>query len=303
MLFLALLLCNCWLSEAGSPEAWSDPTVSFNITKFQGLLTSQALCRSLVYRLVTETTMDLAARELREGAPHGTLVLTEEMTKGRGRTGGKWISRKDGNLYLTLLLRAAGELNLNGWRRAQANFATPLAVAEAIRDVDPKLNPMIRWPRAVEIEGRKVSGSLIEVHEESGVEHFAVGIGVNVNADFCSNTTFSQDVTSLRCMSDGALDREQLLARLCDGLDKYLRMRSPDELKSQYLSFPSVTAKNNSVSLHNKTTKQQIGDGVVVDITLDMNLIIAAANGSRHELSEKGDITVFPRGRSYKTEL
>ena len=173
---------------------------------------------------MTTTTMELAARELREGAPHGTLVMAEEMTNGRGRTkqclavfrlsfgffcvffrtctsgssAGKWISPKDGNLYITLVLRAAGIPGWNGHRRSQANFAAPLAVAMAIKDVAPDLHPMIRRPPAVEIDGRKVSGSLIEGHGEDGLEHLALGVGVNVNASFCENSTFSQDVTSLK---------------------------------------------------------------------------------------------------------
>ena len=50
----------------------------------------------------------------------------------------------------------------------------------------------LRWPLSVEVDYQKVSGSLIEIHEEDGLEHYAVGIGVNVNADFCENETFSR---------------------------------------------------------------------------------------------------------------
>ena len=282
--------------------AWSDST-SFNLTRFQSLINSRAMCRSFVYRPVTATTMDLAARELQEGAPHGTVVLAEEMTKGRGRTG-KWISPKEGNLYLTLLLRAGGEPHGNGDRRLQANFAAPLSVAEAIKDVEPKLNVRIRWPQSVEVENYKVSGSLVEVHrdDKDGLEHYAIGIGVNVNADFCTNQTFSQDVTSLRCVGEKLLDREQLLGKICDGLDEYL-LTTPSELKRKYLAWPSVTAMNSEVSLHDKTTKQHLVDGVVKDLTPAMNLLIQVTNGSQIEVSTEGMVSVMPRGRAYQTEL
>ena len=42
-------------------------SIPFNISKFQKQLETELLCRSLVYRLVTPTTMDLAKRELAEG--------------------------------------------------------------------------------------------------------------------------------------------------------------------------------------------------------------------------------------------
>lgn len=83
-------------------------SIPFNISKFQKQLETELLCRSLVYRLVTPTTMDLAKRELAEGAPHGTVVLAEEMTSGRGRAGSKWISPDEGNLYVTIIFRSVG---------------------------------------------------------------------------------------------------------------------------------------------------------------------------------------------------
>ncbi|CAE7904786.1 birA, partial [Symbiodinium microadriaticum] len=255
-----------------------------------------------ILQKVTPTTMELAARELGEGAPHGTIILAEEMTQGRGRTGGRWISPKDGNLYVTLILRSAREPSLNAYRRSQANFATPLAVARAVKGIEPTLNPMIRWPRAVEIGGHKVSGSLIEVHDEEGVEHYAVGIGINVNAEFCNNETFSQNVTSLRCASQKVIDREQLLAEVCGNLDELLEM-SPDDLQKQYLRWPSVTELDSEVSLLNKTSKQPIVDGKVHGITPAMDLVVQADNGSQIEVSEVGAITVFPKGRRYRAEL
>jgi BirA family biotin operon repressor/biotin-[acetyl-CoA-carboxylase] ligase len=53
---------------------------SFNPAAFQSALATASLGRYLVYREVLHSTMDLAAREAKEGAPHGTLVFAEEQT-------------------------------------------------------------------------------------------------------------------------------------------------------------------------------------------------------------------------------
>lgn len=63
-----------------------------------------------------------------------------------------------------------------------------------------KLKAMIRWPRTIEVDAAKVSGSLIEAHKSENGQDFALGIGINVNADFCSNSSFAQEVTSMRCL-------------------------------------------------------------------------------------------------------
>lgn len=39
---------------------------------------------------------------------------------------------------------------------------------------------MIRWPRTIEVDAAKVSGSLIEAHKSETGQDFALGIGINV---------------------------------------------------------------------------------------------------------------------------
>ncbi|MGE5596819.1 MAG: hypothetical protein ACM3S1_12405, partial [Hyphomicrobiales bacterium] len=59
----------------------------FHAARFQDALRTTAIGRFLTYRLRTGSTMDLARTEAADGAPHGTLVLAEEQTAGRGRKG------------------------------------------------------------------------------------------------------------------------------------------------------------------------------------------------------------------------
>jgi BirA family biotin operon repressor/biotin-[acetyl-CoA-carboxylase] ligase len=56
-------------------------------------------------RPTTPSTMSVGMRELQEGAPHGTLVLAEAQTEGRGRGGRSWQSNPAGNLYFSLVVR------------------------------------------------------------------------------------------------------------------------------------------------------------------------------------------------------
>lgn len=305
--YLAVLMMCVGMASAA--PLWQSPAATLNISKFQQYLgNTQSLCRPLVYRFLTNSTMDLARREFREGAPHGTLVLAEEQSAGRGRAGSKWRSPSEGNLYFTILLRSEGDSSRNEERRAQISFATPLAIARAIKTVEPELEPLIRWPRAVEIYGSKVSGSLIEGHmmEEAGDsnEHFALGIGVNVNGEICTNASFSQDVTSLRCLTHRLVDREWLLAEVCHRLETYLSNYQTVEIKQEYLSWASSTAALGAgISIWDKTNKSHITDGSVSDIASDMSLVVQTKNGSTFNISENGVIVVFPKGRGYKVEL
>ena len=52
-----------------------------------------------------DSTNTWGKRLAEEGAPHGTLVVADEQTQGRGRRGRSWQSPKGTNISMTLILR------------------------------------------------------------------------------------------------------------------------------------------------------------------------------------------------------
>ena len=117
-----------------------------------------------VHRRVTGST-SVDARELASaGAPHGTLVTAAEQREGRGRQGRRWIAPPGGAVLCSLVLREPPAL-------------LPLAAGVAVAElVGPQAT--IKWPNDVLLDGRKVSGILVDGRPQ---ECWAVlGIGVNV---------------------------------------------------------------------------------------------------------------------------
>ena len=110
------------------------------------------------------------ARELAEGgAPHGTIVTSDEQTAGRGRQGRSWLAPAGTALLMSLLVRDhAG---------APAPLAAAVAVCEAC-EATTAARCAIKWPNDVLIERRKVAGILVEARPEAGWA--VIGIGVNV---------------------------------------------------------------------------------------------------------------------------
>jgi BirA family biotin operon repressor/biotin-[acetyl-CoA-carboxylase] ligase len=106
------------------------------------------------------------ARELAaEGAAHGTLVTADEQTAGRGRQGRGWVTPPGVAIAASLILREFDEL-------------LPLRAGLAVADVaGPRA--LVKWPNDVWIEGKKVSGVLVEARDDWAV----LGIGVNVALD------------------------------------------------------------------------------------------------------------------------
>ncbi|URN06856.1 biotin--[acetyl-CoA-carboxylase] ligase [Actinomadura madurae] len=140
-------------------------------------------------RVVAETgstNADLAVRA-REGAPEGTVLVTELQTAGRGRLGRVWSAPARSGLAFSVLLRPRVPVPLLGW----ASLLTGVAVATAVRRMtawsqtgegflgdggDVAVDARLKWPNDVIVEDRKLAGILVEKVEDGLV----VGVGLNV---------------------------------------------------------------------------------------------------------------------------
>jgi BirA family biotin operon repressor/biotin-[acetyl-CoA-carboxylase] ligase len=140
-------------------------------------------------RVVDETgstNADLAARA-RDGAPEGTVLVTELQTAGRGRQGRTWTAPARSGLAFSMLLRPAVPVPRLGW----ASLLTGVAVATAIRRMtawsqtgdrflgdkeDVAVDARLKWPNDVLVGDRKLAGILVEKIEDGLV----VGVGLNV---------------------------------------------------------------------------------------------------------------------------
>jgi BirA family biotin operon repressor/biotin-[acetyl-CoA-carboxylase] ligase len=120
------------------------------------------------------STNDVAQAWARQGAPHGSIVIAERQTRGRGRLGRTWQS-SGGSLYFSAILRPALPLQ----KLPPLTLAAGIALAEAVASFgyDCKL----KWPNDLLLDQKKLGGILTESATQGGrLEHVIVGIGVNL---------------------------------------------------------------------------------------------------------------------------
>ncbi|WP_262403400.1 biotin--[acetyl-CoA-carboxylase] ligase [Actinomadura sp. CNU-125] len=136
-------------------------------------------------RVVQETgstNADLAALA-REGAPEGTVLVTELQTAGRGRLGRPWSAPSRSGLMFSMLVRPGVPVERLGW----LPLLTGVAVATAVRrmtawshEIDPAedaaVDVRLKWPNDLLVGDRKLAGILAEKIEDGLV----VGVGLNV---------------------------------------------------------------------------------------------------------------------------
>jgi len=122
------------------------------------------------------STMDEARLLRAEMAPHGSVVISDHQSAGRGRiTGRSWESNAAENLLCTLILRYRGISDIP----PALSLRTGVAIAQALEDLYPsiKAHISIKWPNDLLINGRKVGGILTE----SDGQNVYIGIGLNIN--------------------------------------------------------------------------------------------------------------------------
>lgn len=215
--------------------------------------------RALCYRSLP-STMEIARQVAREGAPEGTLVLTEGQTAGKGRQGRGWVS-PPGNIALTIVLRPTlAEL-------PSLNMVASLAVLRAVARTTG-LKPSIKWPNDILLGGRKLCGILVdsEVMGEE-VSFSLLGIGLNVNLDPAHYPEISHIATSLSQELGGEVPRLPVLQALlqeAEGL--YLRLLRGESLLEEWRRHlgtlgQRVAILQRGVVLHEGTAQDVAKDG------------------------------------------
>jgi BirA family biotin operon repressor/biotin-[acetyl-CoA-carboxylase] ligase len=153
------------------------------------------------------------------GAPEGSVFLAEEQTAGRGRGSHRWHSARSLGIHCSVILRPP----LPPSEVLILSLAAGLAVQDAVRQIDSKVEPDLKWPNDLLINGKKFCGILAEMNAEAmRVRYVVVGIGINVN-----QTQFPNDLqstaTSLRLATGTDWSRVELCAALLKSLDHEYR--------------------------------------------------------------------------------
>jgi len=113
------------------------------------------------------STQDLAHDLINRHEISGkTVIVAQTQTAGRGRYNRTWVS-KPGNLYVSFIYKIQE-------RDPKLSYAVAVAVAETLLSFG--LKPQIKWPNDVLIDGKKISGILIEY----SLSFVIVGIGINI---------------------------------------------------------------------------------------------------------------------------
>lgn len=159
-----------------------------------------------------------------DGAPHGSVVVAESQTAGKGRLGRTWVAPPRSGLFLSILLRPEVSAARWGWLPLLAGVAAQAAIAKVA-----ELDVSLKWPNDLILAepsdgasgavpdsgygvGRKLGGILAEQGGTASQPCVVIGIGINVTLR--ADELPAPHATSLLLAGAKVTDRDTLLRAL-----------------------------------------------------------------------------------------
>jgi len=187
-----------------------------------------------IHHRVTDSTNQRAKELADAGAPHGTVVTSDEQTAGRGRQGRTWVAPPGAGVLMSVVVC---DLDESG---ALLPLATAVAVCEAAEAVAP-VSCAIKWPNDVWVEGRKLSGILVEGRLAAGWA--VVGVGLNVRTRAHEFPAELRDTATSLAASGGDASVSGTLDALLVALDR--RLAAPaDEILAAWSERDALLGRN-----------------------------------------------------------
>ena len=228
-----------------------------------------------------DSTNDYAKKKAKE-LVDGSVIISLEQVKGKGRRGRSFHSGKGDGIYLSIILKP-------GFEPTKAPFITSIAGAALVNTFNKfNIQTKIKWPNDVLINSKKVAGILTEMSADMEfIEYIVLGVGINVSGlefpNELKNIATSlklegYDVKKLNIIWQFVYEFELLY-------NLYLN-ENTSEVVNILRNNSSVIGKQINVHYMN-----EIESAIAVDINNQGALIIKTQEGEVKELSS-GEISI-----------
>lgn len=201
--------------------------------ELQSMLHTKWIGAGLEYFDVTDSTNIRARKLAEEGAPHGTLVVADRQTAGKGRRGKGWVSPGGTGIWMSLVLRPS----MAPMNASMLTLVAGLSVVKGVKD-STGLDAMIKWPNDAVLNGKKICGILTEMSTEVECIRYVIpGIGINVNVDDFP-AEIAATATSLKLEAGESIRRSPVIAAVAESFEYYygifMETRDMSGLKEAY---------------------------------------------------------------------
>jgi BirA family biotin operon repressor/biotin-[acetyl-CoA-carboxylase] ligase len=267
----------------------SSPDI-LTLEELETYLTTSTIGRTMHHFNSIESTNSKAKQLADLGESHGTLVISEEQTKGRGRLGRSWVSPKYKGIWMSIILRP----DLNPIDAVKLTQTAAAAVVMSAKDLG--IETYVKWPNDIVINHKKVCGILTEMNAElTRINYVVVGIGINVNideAEFCDE--IKDIATSLKIQTKQTVNRQKLTAGILNNFENlYNKFINNNDFKSSI-----DICRENSALIGNEIMvigREKNIPAKALDIDEEGRLLVQYEDGKEEKLIS-GEVSIRGKG-------
>ena len=182
----------------------------FSKELYQTHLKTKFLGRGMKYLSQTNSTNEDAWQYFRDGSPEGTLVITDNQQRGKGRRQNKWVSTNGKSLTFSFILQP--ELPLE--KLGLLPLLTGVSIVKAIQS-ETSIQTGLKWPNDIMLNEKKMGGILIESKPSQNRLGVVVGVGLNINESITDfPESLSKQSSSLSMHTGEKYSRERILSAI-----------------------------------------------------------------------------------------
>lgn len=236
------------------------------------------------HKLVSSTN-DVAKSLALDGANHGTVIISEEQSAGKGRLGRVFYSPANTGIYMSIILRP----KLTAMDSVLITTSASVAICNAIQKVTG-IECEIKWINDIYLNGKKVGGILTEAStnfENGTIDYLILGIGINFNSP---KDNFPEDIKNIAASlfnnNNDTINRNMLCAEIINNILNMIPKLKNYDFISEY--------KKRSIILNNEIMYISAGvssTGKAIDINNDGSLVVKDNDGSIKILNS-GEVTI-----------
>jgi BirA family biotin operon repressor/biotin-[acetyl-CoA-carboxylase] ligase len=171
----------------------------------------------------------------------------------------------------------------------QLTMLCSLAAADTVTDVTG-LQPDLKWPNDLLLNGKKLAGVLTELGFQGGrLDWVVVGVGLNVNIDFAtqSDRSLSNTATSLMMALGRTVSRLDLLQHYLVGVEaRYEALRAGSSPHREWARRLVTLGQSVTVTAPNDTYQ-----GIAESVDETGTLLLRQSNGQLKRILA-GDVTL-----------
>ena len=190
-------------------------------------LRTKELGKKIEYYNRLDSTNEEAWDLLDEGYQHGSIIITENQTRGKGRQSKSWSTVAGKSLAFTLILDKEYSNSFFSF----ISLAAGISIVESI--IKRGVDCLLKWPNDIFASNKKIGGILCESKiKDDCIKKMIIGIGLNVNETVEEHPHDIQDyISTMYSITNHAHQRELIVAEFLNSFERWMTKIKDDSTK------------------------------------------------------------------------